>query len=568
MKYLKPIEQKLHLDKMSLKNRLWVLQILLVFLLLSGIYFVLSTTGIIASFNDNSYMLVKKQLDISAKELSQRYSSISANTIELAGKLNKSIEKSLSEHGLSISDLKSHPYLLETLLGNEVEKAVFTMQKTCVSGVFVFFDATVNPTLSHALDSKAGFYIVDMDPDVMPYSSDALFLHYGPPAVARENDFYLHTEWELEYDAGIQREKNSTSFYNIPFAAAFRSKGTRLQDLGYWSPFFKTTENSEPAMTFSVPLIDKNGVPYGVCGLQISKTFFEKLLSQPLLPSFKHKVLLFSLSDSDRINMKNAVLIEENPGWLQGSKHDYLLSSYTKNNKNGFKRYYFDSSNQKNILGLDTKVSLYPSKSVFKDEYWVLAVLLPQEDVKGNSQLFLLFAAFLILFILGILISYFTSRYYVKPIVNTLNKIKEYGLPSKKTNIPEIDDFIEFLKKYPYESGHNIKTSVKMNCDNNPIIAPETSFELDNTQFEEFTQRLSTLSKAEREVFDLYIKGHTAKEISQILFISINTVKTHNKRIYAKMNVSSRIELLTYCYKLMGENPQQDNQRYSITDKG
>ena len=38
----------------------------------------------------------------------------------------------------------------------------------------------------------------------------------------------------------------------------------------------------------------------------------------------------------------------------------------------------------------------------------------------------------------------------------------------------------------------------------------------------------------------------TAKEIASILCLSINTIKTHNKRIYAKLNVNSREELLLY----------------------
>ncbi len=64
--------------------------------------------------------------------------------------------------------------------------------------------------------------------------------------------------------------------------------------------------------------------------------------------------------------------------------------------------------------------------------------------------------------------------------------------------------------------------------------------------FETFVKNIKTLSKAERAVFDLYMEGHTAKEIAEILFLSINTIKTHNKRIYIKLNVSSRKELLVY----------------------
>ena len=57
---------------------------------------------------------------------------------------------------------------------------------------------------------------------------------------------------------------------------------------------------------------------------------------------------------------------------------------------------------------------------------------------------------------------------------------------------------------------------------------------------------------AEKAVFNLYLKGHTAKEIADILCLSINTIKTHNKRIYMKLNVSSRKELMVYI-KMMEE---------------
>lgn len=562
MKFLKPIEHKmnnwLNFRKMSLKNRLWVLQILLTFTLLLCIYSLLIVTGIITAFNDNSHILLKKQLDNSAKELSQKYSEISTNSVDLAGKINKNIEKSLSVEGLTTSDIKSHPQLLELILGNEVEKSILAMQKTGVSGVFVFLDATVNPDLSRALDSKAGFYIIDLDPNIMPFSSNALFLHYGSSAVARKNGMYLHTEWGLEYDTGIQREKSATNFYNIPFAAAVRNKGARLQDLGYWSPFFKSADNSEIAMVFSVPLIDKNGLPYGVCGLEISRTFFDKIMPPPVSPIFDHMILLFSTSDSNRISMKNAAFISDNSGWLPQYGCEYLLSTAIPDDRDNYKYYYFEPSNRNSIIGLDTNVSLYPSKTVFKDQKWILAALVPTKDVKKTSQVYLIFTIFSGLFILGIVVSYYTSWRYIEPIVNTFNKIKEYGPPPNKTNIPEIDDFIEFLMKYPYESSEYIQADENMIHSVDTSITTLASFELAESQFEEFTKRFNTLSKAEREVFDLYIKGHTAKEISQMLYVSINTVKSHNKKIYSKMNVNSRVELLSYCYKLMGKDLEQN----------
>jgi len=45
------------------------------------------------------------------------------------------------------------------------------------------------------------------------------------------------------------------------------------------------------------------------------------------------------------------------------------------------------------------------------------------------------------------------------------------------------------------------------------------------------------------EIVALLLEGKTNKEIGEQLFISSNTVKTHVKNIYGKLNISNRIQL-------------------------
>ena len=77
-------------------------------------------------------------------------------------------------------------------------------------------------------------------------------------------------------------------------------------------------------------------------------------------------------------------------------------------------------------------------------------------------------------------------------------------------------------------------------------------------------ENIQTLSAAERAVFDLYLQGHTAREIAAILCLSINTIKTHNRRIYMKLNVTSRKELLVYI-QMMEEAKQAHAGRKDAT---
>jgi DNA-binding NarL/FixJ family response regulator len=53
----------------------------------------------------------------------------------------------------------------------------------------------------------------------------------------------------------------------------------------------------------------------------------------------------------------------------------------------------------------------------------------------------------------------------------------------------------------------------------------------------------SHLTEREKEILQLLMKGNSYKEIAALLFISIETLNSHIKNIYRKLNVHSRSEL-------------------------
>lgn len=64
--------------------------------------------------------------------------------------------------------------------------------------------------------------------------------------------------------------------------------------------------------------------------------------------------------------------------------------------------------------------------------------------------------------------------------------------------------------------------------------------------FDGFARKVDTLSSAERRILNYYISGHEIAEIPDLAFISIHTVKKHNRSIYQKLEVASRDELMLY----------------------
>lgn len=64
--------------------------------------------------------------------------------------------------------------------------------------------------------------------------------------------------------------------------------------------------------------------------------------------------------------------------------------------------------------------------------------------------------------------------------------------------------------------------------------------------FDSFAEKARTLSSAEHRILNYYIHGHEIAEIPELAFISIHTVKKHNRSIYQKLEIASRDELMLY----------------------
>lgn len=54
------------------------------------------------------------------------------------------------------------------------------------------------------------------------------------------------------------------------------------------------------------------------------------------------------------------------------------------------------------------------------------------------------------------------------------------------------------------------------------------------------------LSARELEILQLLAKGYTNKEISELIFLSVKTVEAHRSKIYAKLGLKTRADLVAY----------------------
>ncbi len=64
--------------------------------------------------------------------------------------------------------------------------------------------------------------------------------------------------------------------------------------------------------------------------------------------------------------------------------------------------------------------------------------------------------------------------------------------------------------------------------------------------FSVFSSNVATLTAAEKRILAYYIEGRETAEIPGLAYVSIHTVKKHNRSIYQKLGVASRDELMLY----------------------
>ncbi|KXX70211.1 response regulator transcription factor [Flammeovirga sp. SJP92] len=69
------------------------------------------------------------------------------------------------------------------------------------------------------------------------------------------------------------------------------------------------------------------------------------------------------------------------------------------------------------------------------------------------------------------------------------------------------------------------------------------------TSMKYLTLETIVLSPREEQIIKYIAKGLNANDIAEMLYISVETVKTHNRNIKSKLKIENRAELIKYAYK-------------------
>ena len=523
--------QHFRAESLSLRKRflLYIVSAVATFLALAMV--LLNLFGFINSANVQIMRDLDAWLANSADSIEQDCDELAACAISFSHQLESQIQDFLIEQQLQFDDLQDNTRALTDLQQELYDTVYLNMQVAPASGTFYILNTTVNSTSETPLFN--GIYLKYVNLSSENTVNNDFALYRGSYATGKENNLTFHSGWNNE---------NRTDFFED--CESVFSEGVHYA-LSTVSEIPDTWEN---ARYIYVPLRDRQDRIIGVCGFEISNLLFR----------------LSNKTEDPRWGQLICGLIDQQQGSYRGqfSSNRYQNNTLQIVSKKNYTQFVFGAEDcvgatQEIFLGKDT---------------FTVAVMMPMAQYQkfvrnGQLQNAMIF---LILGIVALASCVIMSHRYVSPILKRIEQVKANEISGDPTNIREIEDLFAYLaaRDEAYEARLEELEKERQAAEANATqtqkdyqtalrqldlvqgeleqLAAAQHREIVLEEYEYFLCNLGTLTATEYKVYELYLAGKNAKQIAEILGISENTLKYHNKNIYSKLGISSRKQMLRF----------------------
>jgi DNA-binding CsgD family transcriptional regulator len=528
----------------SLQFRLFAFFALFAIVLVGGGFLAMTFTGVFNAAERRHLTWLQNETEHLKASVSSDFSMLSLRGLALSRNLTSSISLWAVRNGIAenniVDSIASRSDLIESLLLEEAGQLIAVLQNNVCSGIFLILDNEAS-----GAEMRTGLYFKRLAANNIASLSPKIYCLRGPASIARANQAELIGQWRAGFDV------NDMDFYKTIIETARQNEGMNLSRLYYWSERYLMEGDSEYSVCLSVPLIARDGTVYGICGIEVDAMMFKNLYT-PNGAEYPRAFTAFAPIQSGGFNTESGLLAGNS--YLESRTNGFLSLGNRRNAKSHNDLDIWRGVDNVAYTGMMEPIAIYPTGSPFIEEAWALALLMPLEDwerVTLQSGIFF-YGTLIVLLAASLLAALFISRRYIRPIVSALELIKTDDRTSlPKTKIIEINDLLEYLTSLDEErktlGEENKSLTAELEEVKLRIAADESSADISaSAAYMQFLRNLETLTISEHAVFNLYMKNLSAKQIAERLFVSINTIKFHNRNIYSKLGISSLKELKLY----------------------
>ncbi len=419
-------------------------------------------------------------------------------------------------------------------------------------------NATVNSALPDASASRTGLYL-----QVSGYDRKAsdILLYRGISDIAKSSEITLHRKWRLEFRTDL--------FPN--YAEIVSAKSLQQKQAYRITEPFKLPGTSEYALLVAVPMFGDDGTYLGICGYEVSASYFMMHHEQP--SKLAHLNCLLATAHDNILITSEALSCGSDDAYFHTLTEDYAIS------KSGENLSVFEDESF-SYVGIARTIVLSSA-----DDH-MLVVMIPKTGYYRMLSRNIVQTVIFLLLLLFFTVSFcrFFSKRFLTPLLAALEQIKSNRRDKTASGIPEILDLVEYLEEQDkargeilttleaktqaaeneklriqaeydralsdfckieaeYISAHDELERVKCEMER---LAYSRKTEIDPADYQYFIAGLQTLTEAERNLFEYYLAGKSVKEILALTGIKESTLKYHNHNLLGKLGVSSRKQMLRY----------------------
>lgn len=429
--------------------------------------------GTIEELNNNAMDVLNERVfrrkSYLENEILQRWTNFTKFEYDIQEQMNSF----LLEKEITLTEFQKEQKLMSEFLETTVDDTIFALRQHMVTGIFIVLKG------EHG-EEYPGIYIRDLDPLFNSNDNSDIFMERGPSSIARRTNISLGRNWAPKFI--LSEGDDSSAFFYNPFYVAKEYSDTIFNDLGYWSRPFKLSEYDVEVITYSVPLIDINGNPYGVIGIDLTVDYLRNMLYHDEIIENRQGSYLLGVANGEDMIFTNVVSSGPMLKKLIGTETQTVF--HEKPKYPNIYKLQKSNSEIKTTYGSIHYLNLYNTNTPFEEDKWALIGIIEERNLlKAARQVkvtvILSLVIYLIIGIAGVVLA---GILFVMPITALVKKLiasnPEEAIVLEKTNITEIDNLasaIESLSTKVADSASKLSQIIGMV--NIPIGAFEHSLD-------------------------------------------------------------------------------------------
>lgn len=252
----------------SLRTKIFVLMSLLVALQSIALVTALISSRVFFALDAEAFRLFESTIESRTQNFNNRVEVLMTNTLGEVERFNQAAIDAAIQHRASLH----YTHLDEDFFGelnNMAADTLFALLKNNnITGAYVVFNDTKG---MENLNLHPALYIRNAAPDLASENTSQYFMEIGPISLSQKHRMALSSNWDT---AMFVDNGSAGSFYYKPIEAATQYPDSQQALYGYWATPSSLLKDGNKVVTYSLPLLDKRGKPFGVIGVEISFSHF------------------------------------------------------------------------------------------------------------------------------------------------------------------------------------------------------------------------------------------------------------------------------------------------------